>query len=192
MTITGARVASVQARTALLDTCFQAGVKTCAGLQMEILKISEEVAIKCEWTKWRALIWNTMQADLFHEWSESTGWIESRISRPTQCSGRVVPNADLDDEELVQSLNESDSSSTLENRRLLFIDEAPYLALDPAGTQLGDLVCALFGGDCLYVLGEREGKMNFIGECYVHGLMDGEVMEAMDRGEYTAETFELR
>ena len=191
MTITGVRVASVQARTAVLDTFFQDGVDACAGLQMEMIKTSEEAHIECEWTRWRALIWNTVQADLYDGWSESSGWILSRISRATQSSGQVVPNADLNDEELVQVLHESQSCSARENRRLLFIDEPPYLALGPAGTQHGDMVCALFGGECLYVLGERKGKMSFIGECYVDGLMDGELMEALNRGEYKAETFEL-
>ena len=191
MTITGSRVASVQARTAVLDTFFQAGVNTLAGLQMEIIKTSEEVGTECEWTKWRALIWNTMQADLYDELSESIGRIESRISRATQSSGQVVPNKDLNDEELVESLKKSQYSPALSNRRLLFIDKAPYLALGPAGTQLGDMVCALFGGDCLYVLGERKGKMNLIGECYADGLMDGEVMESLKHGEYNAERFEL-
>ena len=191
MTIRGARVASVQAKTVLLHTLVQGGDNTCAGLQMEMIKTSEEADIECEWNRWRALIWNTMQADLYVEWSESTGWILSRISRATQSSGQVVPNADLNDEELVQALHGSQSSSAFENRRLLFIDKAPYLALGPLGTQSGDMICALFGGDCLYVLGQRKGKMNFIGECYVDGMMDGEVMEALNRGEYRAETFEL-
>lgn len=47
------------------------------------------------------------------------------------------------------------------------------MGLASAATAIGDKICIFFGGQVLYVLRERgEGKHEFIGECYVHGLME--------------------
>ncbi len=49
-----------------------------------------------------------------------------------------------------------------------------YIGLGPAAAKEGDKVCVFFGGQLLYVLREREscGHYEFIGECYVHGVMN--------------------
>lgn len=55
--------------------------------------------------------------------------------------------------------------------------EGGKIGLAPAAAMLGDKICPLLGGQVLYVLRERgEGKWEFVGECYVHGLMDGEAL----------------
>ncbi|KAK4499777.1 hypothetical protein PRZ48_007963 [Zasmidium cellare] len=63
------------------------------------------------------------------------------------------------------------------------------LGLFPHGATEGDLVVALFGGNTLYVLGPDQGvdkekgerrRYQFIGECYVDGMMDGEAMDESD------------
>lgn len=42
--------------------------------------------------------------------------------------------------------------------------------------KLGDRVCILYGGELTYVIRLFEdGRYMFVGGCYVHGLMDGEV-----------------
>ncbi|PMD28696.1 HET-domain-containing protein [Hyaloscypha hepaticicola] len=56
--------------------------------------------------------------------------------------------------------------------------EAGKMGLAPAAARVGDRICIFFGGQLLYVLREREGiKWEFVGECYVHGLMDGECLD---------------
>jgi hypothetical protein len=55
----------------------------------------------------------------------------------------------------------------------------------------GDLVCLLFGCRMPVVLRPEGEYFRFMGECYVHGLMFGEGMEAFERGEYQVEKFEL-
>lgn len=53
--------------------------------------------------------------------------------------------------------------------------EGGKIGLAPAAAGLGDKISLFLGGQVLYVLRERgEGKWEFVGECYVHGLMDGE------------------
>ncbi|CZT04483.1 uncharacterized protein RCO7_10419 [Rhynchosporium graminicola] len=62
--------------------------------------------------------------------------------------------------------------------------ENGYLAMLPRGSELGDLVCLVGGGGVPLVLrtvegeGKRESRgllrVRFVGEAYVHGIMDGE------------------
>ncbi|KAL9119340.1 MAG: hypothetical protein Q9187_004104 [Circinaria calcarea] len=67
-----------------------------------------------------------------------------------------------------------------------------YVGVVPAASRVGDSICAFFGGQVLYVLRERENpSYEFMGECYVHGLMDGEVLEWVEDGTVAAETFRL-
>ena len=69
--------------------------------------------------------------------------------------------------------------------------EKGYYVLGPKVTQPGDIVCVLFGGKlpfCLRPLGDR---YLLVGECYVHGLMNGEAMEMMERGNLAEGVFEI-
>jgi hypothetical protein len=52
-----------------------------------------------------------------------------------------------------------------------------YFGLVPTAAQVGDLVCLLLGGDAPVVLrrDEADGLYIYIGDCYVHGIMYGEV-----------------
>jgi hypothetical protein len=62
--------------------------------------------------------------------------------------------------------------------RRLFETSRGFMGLGPPGAQVGDQVCLLLGGQVLYVLRDRgDGHSEFIGECYVHGMMDGQACE---------------
>lgn len=53
-----------------------------------------------------------------------------------------------------------------------------YIGLVPAAAQPGDQIFSFVGSQVLYVLrgrGNSERHYEFIGECYVHGVMDGEI-----------------
>lgn len=92
--------------------------------------------------------------------------------------------------------------SVLRNRRLYIVGDEPhdgYLCLADADTRVGDWVCILFGGDVPYVLRPNrtdEGPdgtvqtWELIGECYVHGFMDGEALQGRDSSLHT-ESFVL-
>jgi hypothetical protein len=63
------------------------------------------------------------------------------------------------------------------NGRRIFISEMGYMGLAPMTARPGDAVCILFGGHVPFILRERENSEHaMIGECYVHGIMDGEAM----------------
>ena len=56
----------------------------------------------------------------------------------------------------------------------------------------GDIVCVLFGSDMPVVLREIGGKRYvLVGDCYVHGIMNGEAIERMRVGRYKAEEFRI-
>ncbi|KAN0089211.1 HET domain containing protein [Hyaloscypha variabilis] len=56
-----------------------------------------------------------------------------------------------------------------------------YLGRVPRGSESGDKICILLGGCIPFVLRETgDGYFRFIGECYIHGIMDGEAMDSAE------------
>jgi WD repeat-containing protein 55 len=57
-----------------------------------------------------------------------------------------------------------------------------YMGLFPRGTRPGDQICILSGGHIPFVVRQwgTNGPFQLMGECYVHGIMDGEVMQMKD------------
>jgi hypothetical protein len=52
--------------------------------------------------------------------------------------------------------------------------------------QLGDIIVVPQGAECPILLRPRsDGQFTFVGDCYVHGIMDGEVWQ--DKGNHVVE-----
>lgn len=68
-----------------------------------------------------------------------------------------------------------------------------YYVLGPAALEVGDVVCVLFGAKVPFCLRPILGgkKYLLVGECYVHGLMKGEAMDMLTRGEVHESTFDI-
>ncbi|KAI8648186.1 HET domain-containing protein [Fusarium keratoplasticum] len=64
------------------------------------------------------------------------------------------------------------------NRRF-FITATGYFGLGPTELEPDDAICILLGGGVAYALRENGDSWRYIGECYVHGIMDGEIIQAM-------------
>jgi hypothetical protein len=64
-------------------------------------------------------------------------------------------------------------------RRTFIITQKGYMGLGPAYTQPGDKIYVLAGGQVPFILRPTEniGVFSLVGECYVHGIMDGEATE---------------
>jgi len=65
-----------------------------------------------------------------------------------------------------------------------------YMAMVPPLAEAGDLICILYGGQTPFILRQRDVKCpdgidrkiyQLVGECYVHGAMDGEEVAGPDR-----------
>lgn len=75
-----------------------------------------------------------------------------------------------------------------------------YIGLVPSYAEVEDEIWVLLGGQVLYVLREAERKYilfgekgyEFIGECYMHGLMDGEAMQPLNEGRAQPQTVVLK
>jgi hypothetical protein len=76
------------------------------------------------------------------------------------------------------------------NGRVFCRTDANQLGWLPADAKPGDCVCLLYGGRVLYLLRPDDDKTyRLIGECYLHGLMDG---EAVDLPGIDPEDFRIR
>jgi hypothetical protein len=76
--------------------------------------------------------------------------------------------------------------------RRLFVTDNGWMGIGPAAAQPGDQVCILFGGYTPLVLsrivGNKADEYNFLGDAYVHGMMDGQILlalQAQSRSEYS-------
>jgi hypothetical protein len=54
-----------------------------------------------------------------------------------------------------------------------------YLGWTNAASQIGDIICIFLGAEVPYVLRpDGEGFYKLVGECYIHGVMEGEALAA--------------
>jgi len=71
-------------------------------------------------------------------------------------------------------------------RKRLFVTEGRYLGLGPASMREGDGVWVLPGAGAAFILrkvdvtDDEDVRCNFIGEAYVHGIMNGEAVDGKD------------
>ena len=67
-----------------------------------------------------------------------------------------------------------------------------WYALCPPATRKGDALCLLLGCKTLVCLRKTGDNYMFIGECYVHGFMDGEAIDMLEDGKRQGTTFKIR
>lgn len=73
-----------------------------------------------------------------------------------------------------------------------FHTERKYIGLGPLATEAGDIVCILEGHKAPVLLRRRGSHYTFVGDCDVVGVMNGEVLEAVKRGEAEITEIEIR
>lgn len=78
------------------------------------------------------------------------------------------------------------------NRRF-FVTEEGRMGLGPRLIVPGDLVCVLLGSQVPFVLRRKVDGDGYVlvGECYCHGVMDGETVRGLDEGEVALRDFVL-
>ena len=76
--------------------------------------------------------------------------------------------------------------------RRFIITAKGYIGLATKNTRQGDIVCILFGCSTPVILRpSNHGAYNLVGDCYVHGIMEGEAMEWMEKGLYSTDYFRI-
>jgi hypothetical protein len=70
--------------------------------------------------------------------------------------------------------------------RQFFYTKNGYMGVGPIALRVGDKICGFLGGQMLYAIRPRLKsnlqEYTFLGECYVHGFMDGEALRYRDDG----------
>lgn len=64
-------------------------------------------------------------------------------------------------------------------RRQLFTTKRGYIGLAPLGADCGDIVCIFPGCSVPLILRQQQWFHELIGDCYVHGIMNGEAIDKM-------------
>lgn len=76
--------------------------------------------------------------------------------------------------------------------RRFFITYDGSMGLAPMRARKNDIVCVLYGCSVPVVLREEEkGRFSFIGECFVHGFMDGEAIDMLKTGDLGEHKWEI-
>ena len=77
--------------------------------------------------------------------------------------------------------------------RSFFVTEKGYMGLGPIELCPGDITCILYGGIIPYVLRPLgDGYYRLLGEAYVHGMMEGQVLELRDEDKLVEKIFHIR
>jgi hypothetical protein len=87
-----------------------------------------------------------------------------------------------------------DTLNIYTHRRRLGVTENGWMGLVPAMAREGDAVCVLRGCEVPVLLRDDGGRRgwSFVGEAYVHGIMDGEGMRMVEGGVLGERDFEIR
>ena len=107
--------------------------------------------------------------------------------------GLLLPLAEKGDPDKFSELLQNAS------RRKFALTASGKVGLVPVGTRDGDIVVALFGGRAPYVLrkvdvvsdGDATPAWSFVGECYIRGYMEGQVVKKKLEAGLLAEVFEV-
>jgi len=140
--------------------------------------------------------WRTLVADRGPNGSNAPAWYTRAFD---YCLHHLTPTGDINTNRLI-AVSEGESSLVVEflqrvqsviwNRKFLVSKEKGWIGLAPMATQVDDIICILYGCSVPVVLrpyDQTAGLFQLVGECYVHGMMDGEAIETAD--EYVEEEF---
>lgn len=120
--------------------------------------------------------------------------------RPSERGGKVDyaflgrPRVDLGPAEYRHQMNMRNAKIQASKLRRRGLSQNLYIMMVPRTAEIGDEVWALAGGNTLYVLRLLDGETmsyTYVGECYAHGLMDGEIMRKIESGASRMETISL-
>ena len=145
--------------------------------------------------------WRTLVADRGPNGTMAPSWY-ARAFR--YCLQHLTATGDINTNRLISS--EEDESSlvvsflnrvqgVIWNRKFLVSEKNGWFGLGPMATIETDIICVLYGCSVPVILRpmhteDWEPYFLLVGECYVHGIMDGEIIEAANR--YGEDVFNLR
>jgi hypothetical protein len=126
--------------------------------------------------------------------------VNDELGRPSERGGKPDtaflrrPRAELSLMEYRYQMNMMTALMKASALRNLGLSQKLYLLMVPNTAVVGDVIWALAGGQVLYILRPMNREINqyrFIGECYAHGLMDGDIVRRLHLGEARMEDISL-
>ncbi|KAF5868701.1 putative heterokaryon incompatibility protein [Botrytis fragariae] len=101
-------------------------------------------------------------------------WWESEIEGTPRLGGKQLLNAENANSDIIRFHTLVYFATHM--RRFFIAKEPRWIGLVPMDAQIGDQLFLLEGGKVPYILRRMKGKEEYkiIGDCYVHGIMDGE------------------
>ncbi|KAM5342113.1 hypothetical protein ACJ41O_015144 [Fusarium nematophilum] len=97
-------------------------------------------------------------------------------------AGRIGSTDDAE-AQFMETLNHCSLKDVVGYRQSAFTTREGMIGLANRGIQIGDDVCILSGGKMPFIVRKADGRgsdaacYSYIGQAYVHGIMDGEAME---------------
>ena len=77
--------------------------------------------------------------------------------------------------------------------RTVIVSQSGLIGLGPWRTLPGDIICRLAGLSVPTILRRRDDEAyTFVGDAYVHGVMDGEAIKTVEAGEMFWEDYDRR
>lgn len=142
---------------------------------------------------WRTLVTNRTRVKKIEKPPQSWGlWFEA------WSKGNMILKWLITEDEDIQS--KTDAIHVAMRRSVAYrhfiVTEMKRIGLAPRYAREGDLICILLGCSVPVILRPAFGPGNaglyhFIGDSYIHGIMDGEVMTSLENGDYTLEEFNI-
>ena len=123
-------------------------------------------------------------------------WLEQEAVYLTNMFGRSESVAS-DVRQLVEEADQqmpeqwNRCASAASNNRAFATTSKGFYVLGPSIMEAGDIICVLFGGKMPFCLRPWGAHHLLVGECYVHGLMDGEAIEMMEQKKLVESHFDL-
>jgi hypothetical protein len=76
-------------------------------------------------------------------------------------------------------------------KRRFFVTSRGYMGLGSDRVEIGDTICVFPGCNVPVIMRKNDAHYVHQGECFVLGIMDGEVMDALDKGMVSLEEIEI-
>jgi hypothetical protein len=187
----------------ILDSIEQRGVSAENGIPAKWRELGgwEETASSPPERFWRTLVANRGQcaSNPLHYFKKACKYVytEDRITN-FQHATRVATEVREDHPEFVAEFLQR-VQSIIWKRRMILTEQERLLGLAPESAQEGDLICIVFGCSVPVLLrkivsDEMTGEHHYqlLGDCYVHGMMDGEAFTMQQARNIPQTQFELR
>jgi hypothetical protein len=108
----------------------------------------------------------------------------------------VTPSSDLKysaiDENVEKYSHQYGEATTSAGGRCLFVTPRGYIGVGPPTVQKGDKICILLGCDIPLIIRPIDNHYIVVGDCFVYGIMKGEVIKDIEESRLNLETFTLR